>query len=141
MNTTTPTQQTTTPTESAYRPIREELLTQIRAYKSAHKLSDNTFARLIGVAGSQVNRALNAKFEGTPETFESKIEDFFKAEPTRWAAREELFENEFSRSMKDFLDTVRRTEDFGLAYCAAGKGKTRESASTSPPTPRQSASS
>lgn len=122
MNTTTPPPPTTTPTE--FRPIRDDLLAQIRAYKATHKLSDEKFARLIGASGSQVNRALNGKFEGDPDALHNKLEDFFKAEPTRRAAREELFENEFSRAMRDFLDTVRRTEDFGLAYCAAGKGKT-----------------
>lgn len=121
MNPTTTPQ--TTPTES-YKPIRPELLAQIRAYKTEHKLSDDKFARLVGASGSQVNRALNGKFEGSPDTFESKVEDFFKSEPTRRAAREELFENEFSRSVKNFLDTVRRTGDMGLAYAAAGKGKT-----------------
>ena len=124
MQTPTTTPQTTTLIESDYKPIRADLLAQIRAYKSTNKLSDEKFARLIGASGSQVNRALNNKFEGTPEVFESKVEDFFKAEPSRRAAREELFENEFSRSIKTFLDTVRRTEDIGIAYCAAGKGKT-----------------
>jgi len=122
MNTPQPPPQTTTPTE--FKPIRADLLDQIRAYKSVHKLSDEKFAKLVGISGSQINRALNGKFEGTPETFENKIGDFFKAEPARRDAREELFENEFSKSMKNFLETVRRTDDIGLAYCAAGKGKT-----------------
>jgi len=116
--------QTTTLIEPEYKPIRPDLLDQVRAFKSNHKLSDEKFAKLVGISGSQINRALNGKFEGTPETFESKIEDFFKAEPSRRAAREELFENEFSRAMKGFLDTVRRTEDIGIAYSDAGKGKT-----------------
>lgn len=124
MNTPTTQQQTTAPTEPEYKPIRPEIIGQIRAFKSAHKLSDEKFAKLVGASGSQVNRALNGKFEGTPETFEAKIEDFFKAEPARRAAREELFENEFSKNLKSFLDTVRRTEDLGLAYSPAGKGKT-----------------
>ena len=124
MNTHQPTTPTTTPTEPEFRPIRPELIERIRAYKSTYKLSDNGFARLIGSSGTMVNRAINGKFEGTPEVFESKIEDFFKNDPTRRASREELFENEFSRAMANFLETVRRTDDIGLAYCPAGKGKT-----------------
>ena len=112
------------PQTTATKPIRADLLDQIRAHKSAHKLSDDKFGKLVGMAGSQINRALNGKFEGTPETFESKVEDFFKADPLRRAKCEILFENEFSKAMKSFLETVRRTEDIGLAYCAAGKGKT-----------------
>ncbi|MDR1304491.1 MAG: hypothetical protein LBK76_04625, partial [Verrucomicrobiales bacterium] len=100
------------------------LLERLAAYKREHELTDNDLGRKLGVSGTMVNRALNGKFAGNARTFAARVADFLRNDPARRRVREESFANAFTRGVADFLETVRRTGDVGLAYSPAGKGKT-----------------
>jgi DNA transposition AAA+ family ATPase len=106
-------------------PVRADVIERLVAFKKQSGLSFEEIANLIGSSAAQVNRAVNKKFKGDPITFEAKVEDFLKNEPKRRRDSKVLFENDFSREVGNFLETVRRTNDIGIGHCQAGMGKTK----------------
>lgn len=121
----TPPQATSTdPPPPQIRPMPPELLSRLGAFKRENSLSDERLGRLLGCAGSQVNRALNDKFVGDIDSFVVRAEDLLKSDPARRRIREQYRWNGFTRNLRDNLDLIRRTGDIGLLYSPAGKGKT-----------------
>lgn len=106
------------------RPIRQDLVDGLVAYKRENEISDSSLAKLIGTNGSAVNRAINGKFIGDVKAFEGLVEDFLRNEPLRRRVRETLFIHGFAVNVRSFLEVIRRTNDVGLGFSAAGKGKT-----------------
>lgn len=119
-----PPQATSTDTGPAIRPMPPNLIDRLSAFKRENSLSDDRLGKLLGCAGSQVNRALNDKFVGDLDGFVARAEDLLRSDPERRRTRESYRWNGFARSMRDKLDLIRRTGDVGLIYSPAGKGKT-----------------
>jgi len=104
--------------------LSSKLIQQVTEFKTANNYSDDDLGRMVGASGSQIYKATHAKFVGNLESLESKILDVLKNEPIRRKVSAELCQNVFANNMHNFFQTVQRTDDFGLAYSPAGKGKT-----------------
>jgi DNA transposition AAA+ family ATPase len=100
------------------------LIERLKAHKERHGLTDNALGKLLGVSGTMVNRAVNGVFKGNAQAFAARAADFLHNDPARRQAREEVFDSGATRAVRDFLETVRRTGDVGLAFSPAGRGKT-----------------
>ncbi len=116
--------ETTTNGGPATRPMPPTLLDRLASFKRENSLSDDRLGKLLGCAGSQVNRALNDKFVGDLDAFVARAEDLLKSDPARRRTKEQYRWNGFARALRDNLDLIRRTGDVGLLYSPAGKGKT-----------------
>jgi DNA transposition AAA+ family ATPase len=110
----------------AARLIAAELLTELDAMKRQLCLTNKQLGTRVGFSESQVGRAFAGKFAGDVARFETNAREFLRREEeARQRPAVKLQKSGFVvEPMADFLNAVQAAGDIGVAYSAAGRGKT-----------------
>ncbi len=101
-----------------------ELRKQLELFCTEGRLSRKQVATKLGVDPSYVAKFINGSNDFDPSRMERVVADVLKAERVRSKDALALFETPFTRQIVGAYETVRKTGDFGLLFCAAGMGKT-----------------
>lgn len=112
------------PDGSRIKPFNERVRERLEQYQSESGLSQTELAAQLGVSVTYVSRYLNGKPEGDVQKLEEAIEDVLKQAARKSIVSIELFETDLSRKVNVHIETVRKTNDFGLLSGPAGLGKT-----------------
>lgn len=112
---------TMTTSESTTAPVPTRAALEL--YRTRHGLSNSAVARQLGVHAGTISRYLAGKYPGDVPKLEASIEDLLKSAEERRDHQARLFETSVTRTVRNYINTVRRTNDIGLIHGPAGVGK------------------
>jgi DNA transposition AAA+ family ATPase len=102
----------------------EALQSQLETYRKERGLSMAGLAAQLGCHESAVSKYLSGKPAGNVKRFESIASDVMKNAERQKNIKIQLLATSVSRDIHATLDTIRKTNDFGLITGNAGIGKT-----------------
>jgi DNA transposition AAA+ family ATPase len=111
--------------------INESVLNGLRDYMDRQAEARGRFTQAdlavkLGYSTTYVSRAFSGQFNGVVKDFESRALQLIEGEKKRRVDNTGLIREGFLvEPMRAFLDTVRLTEDIGVGWNPAGKGKTK----------------
>lgn len=104
-----------------------QLMDALRAHQKERGLSQAQLAKQLGISPAYVTLAYQGKFPGDAAAFERRVEALLdgEAQNAREVVNVSLCERGFLvEAMRQFLFSVEHTQDIGVAWNAAGNGKT-----------------
>ena len=106
--------------------IDSEILEALQEYKSKQGLNNSQLAKRLGISETYASRAFSGQFTGSKVEFEDKARALLHAATQAHRAPLVKLRNSgfLVQPMRNFLATVQHTQDIGVAWCDAGKGKT-----------------
>jgi len=107
--------------------LDEALMTGLRAFQQERGLSQAQLAKRLGISPAYVTLAFQGRFPGDVPAFEKRVEALLEgdAQSEREIVAVSLCSCGFLvESMRQFLFSVEHTQDIGVAWNAAGNGKT-----------------
>lgn len=102
----------------------EELRNRLDEYRTRNDLTNADLGRELGVGATQVSRYLSGTPNWDVAALEKVISDVLQNEKTRQRSAHALFETPVSKSLSGVFETIRETNDVGMAFSPAGLGKT-----------------
>lgn len=112
------------PTRRAFPPGDAALRAQLKAYQSEHALTNAQLGVKLGVHATYVSKYLTGNNDFDGAKVDRLAGDLLKAEKLRSKDALELFPTFVTARVAGDIETIRKTNDFGLIFSAAGLGKT-----------------
>lgn len=106
------------------KPFDEAIRAALEDYKTKNGFSVSELASELGTNSTQVSKYLSGKPEGDVGRLENAAEDVLKAAARRISTAVKPFPTNVSESIRIHFDMIRKTNDIGLVFGAAGVGKT-----------------
>lgn len=110
--------------EAKLKPYNEDLRQKLSEYRERQKLTLVELASQLNCGASSLSKYLSKKGVGEIEKLEAVAEDVLKFESRRRESVHRLEPNKISKLVDGAFETIRRTNDCGLIFAAAGVGKT-----------------
>jgi len=109
------------------RQYNEEVRARLDEYRNSYNppLTNRDLARELGIGVTQISKYLNGRPDWDVSELENTIEDVLKTALLRRSrGGQELVETSVTRQINAVCETIRKTNDIGLIFGAAGTGKT-----------------
>lgn len=101
-----------------------EVLQAIKEHVASKKLTRVELAKRLLSNDTQVSKYLNDRADFSVNAMERKIRDYLRHAEARELYRQQIFETSVTRTVGGVIETMRRSDQFGLIHGAAGWGKT-----------------
>ncbi len=101
-----------------------ELLQAIREHVARKKFTRGDLANHLLSNSTQVSKYLNDRADFSVRVMEAKIRDYLRHSEVRELYRQQIFETSVTKTVGGVIETMRKSDQFGLIHGAAGWGKT-----------------